>query len=111
MEGGHDPDCRRTMPWKQIEQGAFAEQQRITKALIALRKENSVLRSGAVIWYHKDDAPRLVCYDRVAETAGLRIYLNSTDRDIPISADPVFAHKYENGILKVNGILICRISP
>ena len=71
----------------------------------------AAVRSGAVIWYHKDDAPRLVCYDRVAETAGLRIYLNSTDRDIPISADPVFAHKYENGILKVNGILICRISP
>ena len=109
MEGGHDPDCRRTMPWTRIEAGEFTEHQRVTKGLIALRNENSALRNTRVIWYHNSEHPRLVCYDRPGETATLRVYLNGSDRDIPISAEPLFAHGYENGILKANGILICRI--
>ena len=31
------------------------------------------------------------------------------EREILISADPIFTHRYENAILKANGTLICKI--
>ena len=109
MEGGHDPDCRKTMPWRDIEEGKFTHHQSITKALIALRKQYPQLRDERVIWHHDEAAPRLVCYDRPGDQSTIRVYLNNTQTDIRIPADPVFTYKYENAILKANGILICRI--
>ena len=109
MEGGHDPDCRKTMPWKAIEAGEFACHQQFTKALINLRKTYPQLKDTKILWHHDEKYPRLVCYDRPGETETIRVYLNSTDRDIAINADPVFTHRYENAILKANGILICKI--
>lgn len=109
MEGGHDPDCRRTMPWKAIEAGEFAQHQAFTKGLIALRKTCPQLRSSKILWHHDQDHPRLVCYDRPGEKETIRVYLNGSDQDIPISATPIFTHKYENAVLKANGILICTI--
>ena len=109
MEGGHDPDCRKTMPWKTIEAGKFTDHQTFTKALIALRKTYRQLRDEKIVWQHDPENPRLVCYDRPGETETIRVYLNNTDKDIPLSADPIFSYQYENAILKANGILICRI--
>ena len=109
MEGGHDPDCRKTMPWKEIEAGKFTEHQSFTKKLIALRKDFPQLRGERILWHHDPHNPRLVCYDRPGEKETIRVYLNGTDKDIPINADPIFTYKYENAMLKANGILICII--
>ena len=109
LEGGHDPDCRKTMPWRDIENGKFTAHQDFTKALIALRKQYPQLRGEQVIWHHDPENPRLVCYDRPGAGETLRIYLNNTGKDIPLKADPAFTYKYENDILKANGILICTI--
>lgn len=109
MEGGHDPDCRKTMPWNDIEKGEFTAHQDFTKALIALRKTYPQLRGERVIYHHDEAYPRLVCYDRPGDTETIRVYLNNTGKDIPIDADPLFTYKYENAILKADGILICHI--
>ena len=109
MEGGHDPDCRKTMPWKAIEQGEFADHQQFTKALIALRNAYPQLREDGIRWHHDENHPRLVCYDRPGEEQTIRVYLNNTEEDIPISADPIFTYHYESGILKASGILICKL--
>ena len=109
MEGGHDPDCRKTMPWKDIEAGKFGEHQAFTKALIALRKAYPQLRDEKVIWHHDGAYPRLVCYDRPGEEKTLRVYINATEKDIPLDAQPIFTYRCENGILKKDGILICKI--
>jgi len=109
MEGGHDPDCRKTMPWKAIDAGKFQDHQNFTKALIALRKEHPALRGTQILWHHDPANPRLVCYDRPGEDETIRVYLNGTDKDIPIHAESIFTYRYENAILKANGILICRI--
>ncbi len=108
MEGGHDPDCRKTMPWKDLEAGEFAAHQAFTKSLIALRKAYPQLRDEKVIWHHDAENPRLVCYDRPGETETIRVYLNNTENDILISANPIFTLGFENGILKKNGILISK---
>ena len=109
MEGGHDPDCRKTMPWKDMEAGKFAKHQQFTKALLELRRAHPMLRDTKILWHHDDANPRLVCYDRPGEKETIRVYLNATDKDIPIDANPIFTHHYENAILKANGILICGI--
>ena len=106
LEGGHDPDCRKTMPWNDIEKGKFAEHQAFTKALIALRNTYPQLRDGHIVWHHDEAHPRLVCYDRPGKQETIRVYLNSTEKDIAVDANPVFTYKYKNGILKKNGILI-----
>lgn len=109
LDGGHDPDCRKAMPWEKIQAGEYAQHQKITKDLIALRKQYPQIREPEVLWHHDAAYPRLVCYDRPGETETIRVYLNNTEKDIPIPADPIFTYKYENAILKANGILICRI--
>lgn len=45
LEGDHDPDCRRCMPWTEFEEGKFSETHNWMKALIALRKTVPALRS------------------------------------------------------------------
>lgn len=109
MDGGHDPDCRKTMPWKDMEAGKFTSHQAFTKALIALRKSHSQFKDTDIVWHHDEAHPRLVCYDRPGEMFTIRVYLNNTEKDIPLSADPIFSYKYENAVLKANGILICKI--
>lgn len=109
MEGGHDPDCRRTMPWKQIEAGEFTYPQELTKGLISLRKTYPQLRGERILWHHDEKHPRLICYDRPGESETIRIYLNDTEEDIPICAQPLLAHQYEWGMLRAKGILICKL--
>ena len=106
MDGGDDPDCRKTMPWTKIEAGAYANHQNFTKALIKVRKTYPQLRGEQVIYHHNEKYPRLVCYDRPGENETIRVYLNNTEKDIPLDAQPLFTYRYENGILKKNGILI-----
>ena len=105
MPGGHDPDCRKTMPWDKIEAGEYRRHQEITKALIALRKAYPQLRDGEVLWHHDEAHPRLVCYERPGENP-IRIYLNNTDSAMEIDAPALFAYKHEKGTLLPGGILI-----
>ena len=46
MEGNHDPDCRRCMPWAQIMKGEYYDKISIIKKLIHLRKTIPALRSN-----------------------------------------------------------------
>lgn len=107
MPGGHDPDCRKTMPWDQIEAGEYENHQHITKSLIALRKAYPQLRGGEVLWHHHEAHPRLVCYDRPGEE-NIRVYLNSTQEAIPVNGEPLFAYQYEKDTLLPGGVWIGR---
>lgn len=109
MTGGHDPDCRKTMPWKDIDSGKYADSQRRTKDLLALRGAFPQIREPDILWHHDETYSRLVCYDRPGPEQTIRVYLNNTDTDIPLTGEPLFAYKYENSTLKANGILICRV--
>ena len=108
MTGGHDPDCRKTMPWKEIQAGKYADSQKLTKELLAIRKAYPQIRQTDIQWHHNQAYPRLVCYDRPGQQT-IRVYINSTDMDIPLSGEPLFAYKYDNSTLRANGILICRV--
>ena len=55
LPGGHDPDNRRCMPWKEIDEGKYSEDFEWTKKLIALRKNHPALRSTKYEFVYKDD--------------------------------------------------------
>ena len=46
MEGGKDPDCRRTIPWEELKTRKAQPIYAFLRHLVALRRENSVLRDG-----------------------------------------------------------------
>lgn len=52
LEGGHDPDNRRCMPWNEIDSGEFDGRMELVKKLIELRKTVSAMRSSSLEFLH-----------------------------------------------------------
>ena len=107
MPGGHDPDCRRTMPWDEIEAGRHDEAIREMKRLIALRKDYPQTRGTAVHWHHNPIHPRLICYDRPGKDHTLRVWLNGGSKAVPLKAvNAVYARGLEGRNLSPGGVLV-----
>lgn len=60
LEGGHDPDNRRCMPWSEIESGMFDDRIKFTKKLISLRKNFPALRSSDIKFFREEKSPRVL---------------------------------------------------
>lgn len=111
IEGGADPDCRRCMPWDQIEQGNYAEITEQVKQLIALRKEPAA-RSMEITFENNNSSDRVVEYVKTgAEGSGLRVVLNASGKetDVETEGSVLFARGYENGMLRAGGTLVERL--
>lgn len=107
MEGGHDPDCRRTMPWKDIENGSYDRAIGEMKALIALRKNHPQIHNPGIRWHYHPEHPRLICYER----DNLIIYMNASGIPVSLSAkaDALYSRHYAGNTLSPGGILIVQI--
>lgn len=107
MPGGHDPDCRRTMPWNEINAGIHDAAINEMKQLIALRRENTAIRGTEIRWHHSHNS-RLVCYDRVCGRQILRVWINSSD--VPASVEQSgtiqYARHFDGCTLQPGGVLI-----
>lgn len=111
IEGGADPDCRRCMPWDQIEQGNYAEITEQVKQLIALRKEPAA-RSMEITFENNNSSDRVVEYVKTgAEGSRLRVVLNASGKetDVETEGSVLFARGYENGMLRAGGALVERL--
>ena len=111
IEGGADPDCRRCMPWDQIEQGNYAEITEQVKQLIALRKEPAA-RSMEITFENNNSSDRVVEYVKTgAEGSRLRVVLNASGKetDVETEGSVLFARGYENGVLRAGGVLVERL--
>ena len=112
MEGGYDPDCRRCMPWEELD--TVENQRRIheTKTLIELRRKETAFKS---LYFHFPDTykeSRLVEYVKLDDEGNqLEILLNCTKEEVKIErqGEILFQRGYENGKLQKNGTLIRRI--
>lgn len=114
MEGGFDPDCRRCMPWEDIEQGKFNEQITLTRQLIKLRKEEPLMRERNFHFPSDYKNPRVIQFQKIGWGEILEVIVNSSEEDIEIIKDSdskiVFSRKLEGDILHVNGICIRYLS-
>ncbi|MBR1743354.1 MAG: glycoside hydrolase family 13 protein [Lachnospiraceae bacterium] len=114
LEGGHDPDCRRCMPWDEL---MTEENEKISgkiKALIRLRKEEDTFRS---LYFH---FPNEISEKRCAEYIKLddsgkriQILLNGETEPVQVGeeGEVLFSNGFKNGVLLPNGTLIRRKAP
>ncbi len=77
LEGGHDPDCRRCMPWKQIEKGDCDDRIAEMKKLISIRRDIPELRCGKLDFV-KSGSDRVIVYEKSSDNKTYRVILNQS---------------------------------
>ncbi len=112
MEGGHDPDCRRCMPWGKIERGEFDERIEMIRSLIKLRKEEPLLRDRNFHFPNKINKRRVIEFTKVGWMDNyIEVIINCEEEDIeiPREGEVLYKRHYIDSTLLKNGILIRRI--
>lgn len=112
MEGGHDPDCRRCMPWDEMDSEENRKRLEEMKKLISLRKSEKTFKS---LYFHFPDTyreKRCVEYIKLDDAGNkIQVVLNCTKESVDAldEGEILFARGYENGKLAPDGTLIRRI--
>lgn len=106
LDGAHDPDCRRCMPWDEIDSGKFDSVMNQVRALIAARKENRELKSMKTDFLGgKEDRHIMILKDKTVLVA---INADVTPMKLEYK-DVIFARKLDGDVLECGGCAICRI--
>ena len=107
LPGGHDPDCRRCMPWDELENPETQARMEQVKGLIRLRRENRDLRAGEAEFHTGLADPRWVWYDR----GEIQVLLNCGDQNwlLDEAGEILFARKRHETVLLPGGICIRRM--
>ncbi len=101
MEGGHDPDCRRCMPWDELDRAQNRERIAAMRSLIRMRRQEDACRS---LYFH---FPREYENDRCVEYIKLDGQQNE-DMEVRPEGEILFARRFEDGVLESKGTLIRR---
>lgn len=112
MEGGHDPDCRRCMPWEEIDGGVYHERIGIIRSLLHLRMEEPLLRNRNFHFPNKINRPRVIEFNKMGWLDNyVEVIINCEEEDIEIEREGeiLFSRHYIDNTLLRNGILIRRI--
>ena len=112
LEGGHDPDNRRCMPWEEIEAGKYAERMEIISTLIKLRKEEPLLKNRDFHFPNEFENPRVIQFRKMGwENNYLEVIINCSeeDVDIPFRGRTLLERHYIDTTLLSNGILVRRV--
>lgn len=113
LEGERDPDCRRCMPWEDMEKGVYDTEIRNIKELIELRKNNPAMKSKYFHFPNEISLKRVVEYIKIDEAGNrIEILLNCMDCDVEIQdkGEVLFSRGWEEGMLKEDGVIIRKIS-
>ncbi|WP_026507697.1 glycoside hydrolase family 13 protein [Butyrivibrio sp. MC2013] len=113
MDGAHDPDCRRCMPWDEIAAGLKDGEISEMKKLISMRKTLPSCKSRN--FHFPNDVPekRVISYIKPDEREELHVYLNCEKKAVAIipdkDAEVIYSRKWDQkGQLGASGILITR---
>ena len=112
MEGGHDPDCRRCMPWAKIDTAENQAKIANMKALIAMRRREAACRSLYFHFPNEYENRRCVEYIKLDQNNHkIQVLLNCSSEEIQVkgSGDVLFSRNFQGGILKSKGTLIRKI--
>lgn len=111
MEGSYDPDCRRCMPWDDIEAGQYDMEMAHMKALIQLYRNEDAFRSNELCFLNEIDIPRVIEYTKASDGKRIKIILNCSDEPILKihPANILYARKFSPYLLSPKGILIYRM--
>ena len=90
MPGGFDPDCRRCMDWKAVDEGRCEESMEVLRKLGALRAKYDLSAADYRIRAVKD----VLVIERYADDDVLTLYINVTDRDVRVGDERIKAHSH-----------------
>ena len=118
MDGSYDPDCRRCMPWEEIESGEKDNELNEMKRLIGMRKSLQSCKSRN--FHFPNDIPedRVISYLKIGEKETIQVYLNCEENEVNIdikeTSEVIYSRKWHRdgalrGTLRPNGILILSI--
>ena len=105
MEGGHDPDCRRCMPWTDIEAGRYETELSRMKTLTSIRQKYDACKSGNITWKLDRKMPRVVWYEK-DETIGVVLNGQKEAAGVNVPGKVLFSYGYEDGRLAEDGVII-----
>lgn len=112
MEGAHDPDCRRCMPWDELDMPENQARICDMKQMIKLRRSEETFRSLHFHFPNEIAEKRCVEYIKLAEDGSkTEVILNCCGKEIAVEekGEVLYARKYSDGVLGKNGTLIRRI--
>lgn len=107
LEGGHDPDCRRCMPWNEIERGDYDDRIAEMKKLIAIRRDIPALRRGE-LRFIDSGRPRAIVYEKSLGGKTYRVVLNSTGAayDVGDYGTAVYSRGLDGSLLADGGCAV-----
>lgn len=112
MEGGFDPDCRRCMPWDEIDSEENRKRISEMKKLIHMRRTEEACRSLHFHFPNQYENSRCVEYIKLdAQDRKLEVVLNCSGEEVEAEpgGDILFSRNYRNNILGPKGTLIRKI--
>ena len=106
LPGGHDPDCRRCMPWDQLEKPENRRRIRQITELIRLRRTAPALRESDLCFVQTQPESRKVHYRR----GDVEVLLNcgGTLWQLPGEGEILFCRGLEENTLAPGGVCIRR---
>lgn len=112
MEGGFDPDCRRCMPWDEIDSEENRKRISEMKKLIHMRRTEEACRSLHFHFPNQYENRRCVEYIKLdAQNRELEVVLNCSGEEVETEpgGDILFSRNYRDNILGPKGTLIRKI--
>ncbi len=111
LEGGYDPDCRRCMPWNEIENGSYDDRINILKQIISIRKNYECARKGEIEFIRSEKYDRLVTYKRSFHGEQIEVILNCTKEKIKVEEfkNTIFSFNQKENELLPDGVIIVKI--
>ncbi len=115
LEGGHDPDCRRCMPWKEIEEGKYDGELSFMKTLIALRRTQSALRGFSVQFVYdgkeSEETARVVHIRKTSDDGTEMLDVLFNFGTAPCRADcadrtVLLSNAYKDGVVQPDGFVM-----
>lgn len=108
LNGAHDPDCRRCMPWDELDQPENRERIDNVKRLIQLRKSKKTFKSPHFHFPEEKANPRFVRYIKLYEGEEIEVLLNCSkvNWEVSLPGQILYQRKYTNGVLSPNGVVI-----
>ncbi|MDD3064350.1 MAG: glycoside hydrolase family 13 protein [Massilibacteroides sp.] len=109
LEGSYDPDCRRCMPWNQIDSGLYEERMLLVKRLLYLRKKIKAFKSSNYNFVYDSNDPRVIQYIKTDDNQKqVEVILNYSFREIKpmLKGKVLFSNLFKDGKLKPKGVYI-----
>lgn len=105
LEGGYDPDNRRTFDWN--EENWDKVGMSVLSQILKVKQENSV-QEGDI---QMKDIDGVLSLQRYTKKERVTLYYNKGDKDISFVTEAsslLVQNEYSNGVLKAGGFLICK---